>query len=1061
MSDEDEEGSDISDQSDDSLSTKSSRVVTRRGRSVSRSRSRRRAGREDEEAGERDREDAISYASRNERGDRRRSESRRGSKRRTSSKKYGLDNIGPSGTSYSLWTSQKSIKRDHRRKFNRSLCGVLLGVSIVLVILGILGIIGIAVYLGVVQKIESPGKDVVSIDGAFRVVSEQFSLNLLNPLSPAYGEQKEKYEEKLENTFKNSYLQDAFVKVVIDGFSSGSIKVFFKVLLDKSKLPGVTKEDPVVATRDVMLQEVMSLDDSQFQDITIDIDSIVFSLSEVQDVAKKYLEPEPYQGHEDTSQSASLWQNLGSLIIRNVSTFTLLCISAQSTARPAPALATSESATAYNQNIERVDDTAGAGVAFNSYDGATPLNANGWTLPRYPTNTRFDQGHQNNLLSSRKFANVVTPQTPVIISQNNNRNFAPANSFAQNFASRLSPKSPSYPPVHVPSSKSDVGASGKSLMSEYLKPPPPPRKSAPPLNLEKLFMKQQSPPTMLESPSMNNARLLTSTPLPQIQNRKMEVNTEYTDKYNGFWNMLHKPDKGRLEPIKAKNLNSYQPRVSSKADRILSMQGELEHLLKLESEQNSRGPSLYEQIQSLDDEEIQQLADQLVPILDNQNDNSYSQSSSSWIGNSNQRKDPVSINNFGTSGFKTVKSNNNIIQGSSTSPRPTTVVDIHVPKGQETGFFGVGSSLTFSDDGAPLQRVGNTNSLMNRVPSLQSDQLIQSPGPLGSDPNIVYPQQIRAGTEMLQGPQGPLVSSPRPLSLSVPQTPLAPQVPHPEGAGGISRLGLGPRQHLPSLSPSHQNSVTSQRTKSKPPSNRRVGGNNVINSLLPAAIGLSGSTASAGISPIGIFSNLLNAYATIDSKHDLTGKLINSAASWFQNPETGEVRTSESVEITTQSTSTPVTESHSPVIEKLFGDQTTTTSPLATTTTAPLQTRRPLTNISVRVHDKIPLRNKAKNPYQSVFDKIRAAANSKESQYDVVTTNDFELSELPVKSNLFHEGPLRPKPPSEDIIQVSPSPQDYDNTGVDLQYGVSNPHWYSNEVQVSTQLVHRQVSENK
>merc|ERR1719150_2134263 len=125
-------------------------------------------------------------------------------------------------------------------------------------------------------------------------------------------------------------------------------------------------------------------------------------------------------------------------------------------------------------------------------------------------------------------------------------------------------------------------------------------------------------------------------------------------------------------------------------------------------------------------------------------------------------------------------------------------------------------------------------------------------------------------------------------------------------------------------------------------------------------------------------------------------------------------------------------------------------SPSATATTAPLQTRRPLTNISVRVHDKIPLRNKAKNPYQSVFDKIRAAANSKESQYDVVTTNDFELSELPVKSNLFHTGPLRPKPPSEDIIQVSPSPQDYDNTDLDLQFGVSNPHWYSNDVQAST-----------
>ena len=52
------------------------------------------------------------------------------------------------GHSGSSSTNTVSLKREHKRKFNRSLCGVLLGISIVLVILGILGIIGIAVYLG-------------------------------------------------------------------------------------------------------------------------------------------------------------------------------------------------------------------------------------------------------------------------------------------------------------------------------------------------------------------------------------------------------------------------------------------------------------------------------------------------------------------------------------------------------------------------------------------------------------------------------------------------------------------------------------------------------------------------------------------------------------------------------------------------------------------------------------------------------------------------------------------------------------------------------------------------
>ena len=56
--------------------------------------------------------------------------------------------MGGHHTTYSLWSAQNSLKREHKRKFNRSLCGVLLAFSIVLVILGILGIIGIAVYLG-------------------------------------------------------------------------------------------------------------------------------------------------------------------------------------------------------------------------------------------------------------------------------------------------------------------------------------------------------------------------------------------------------------------------------------------------------------------------------------------------------------------------------------------------------------------------------------------------------------------------------------------------------------------------------------------------------------------------------------------------------------------------------------------------------------------------------------------------------------------------------------------------------------------------------------------------
>ena len=226
-------------------------------------------------------------------------------------------------------------------------------------------------------------------------------------------------------------------------------------------------------------------------------------------------------------------------------------------------------------------------------------------------------------------------------------------------------------------------------------------------------------------------------------------------------------------------------------------------------------------------------------------------------------------------------------------------------------------------------------------------------------------------------------------------------------------------------------------------SNRRAGGqqqSDIIGNILPAAIGLS---SSAGISPIGIFSNLLNAYATIDSKHDLTGKLINSAASWLQ-PPTAEVRTTDVVTASTTPDDGSLSSSSSTTVRSVKRKEETTTA----------RSERPVTNVSVRVNEE---KKKNKNQYQSIFDKIRAAAQSQESEYDIVTNYDTDLP--PVKSNLFSEGPLRPKPPSEEIIQVSPAPHDYNKEEPAVQFGVSNPQWYSNEIQVT--LFFRHDSESR
>lgn len=540
--------------------------------------------------------------------------------------------------------------------------------------------------------------------------------------------------------------------------------------------------------------------------------------------------------------------------------------------------------------------------------------------------------------------------------------------------------------------------------------------------------------------------------------------------------MLHKPERKQNSPMPSQQF--HQRKSSAKDESITSMQQELEHLLMLESQHNNGGANLYDQIQMMDDDEIKQLADKMAHILEPQNNNQNNQPSMNpWRTKPSRNQDPVSVNNFGSSGLKKVVSgNNDVIRGSTTTRRPTTVVDFTVPKGQSTGFFGVGSSLSFGGGGggqnivqSPQMRsqaqASNTNSIVNSVGSLNSDQLIQNSVPMGSDPNIVYPSQIRAGTQMMQGPQGPIVSSPRPLSLAVPQTPLAPQLPNPGGykefpdqfpgsRGSGAQFSSGQRQSSVSSTrrpPGTLRLVTGgasggqlrqkqtfQQTRGEtqqsvrrtgapsPGASERQGQADIIGNILPAAMGLSGS---AGISPIGIFSNLLNAYATIDSKHDLTGKIINSAASWL-TPEAAESRTTDVGDPTT----TPTSTTSSP--PSTLSSKKTTTS----------RREKPITNISVRVNQD----QKDESQYQSIFDKIRAAANSKESEYDIVT--NYETNLPPMKSNIFAEGPLRPKPPSEEIIQVSPAPHDYsyDKDEPPLQYAVGNPNWYSNEIQAST-----------
>ena len=185
----------------------------------------------------------------------------------------------------------------------------------------------------------------------------------------------------------------------------------------------------------------------------------------------------------------------------------------------------------------------------------------------------------------------------------------------------------------------------------------------------------------------------------------------------------------------------------------------------------------------------------------------------------------------------------------------------------------------------------------------------------------------------------------------------------------------------------------------------------VAGAAIPAAAALG--AISSSLTPVSIFSNLLNAYATLDSKHDITSKLVESASSWLTSD-------GQQVQASSDFGSTP---------------QISTTSP-------------------------ITLNNKINQP--STENQITEKASERSST--TTTTEDYNENDPykaivvesdgslpPIRSNVGFGRPLRPKPPSDGVFRVTPSPnyQSQSSNHKIIQtpkYGVNNPHYFTDNL---------------
>ena len=312
----------------------------------------------------------------------------------------------------------------------------------------------------------------------------------------------------------------------------------------------------------------------------------------MQDITKKYLDPEPYQAEPSGRPLGSLWQNLAQ----------------GSTARSAVAYTTERVQPSTAASWHGKDNSATARQEVPVQQEKGPTNANGWTLPRYPTQENYGQARNNLIYNPPAFANMASERSPLVISQSPGLNAAsgmydtgfnqakpvtsdmnPALSY-----NRLDPIFDNVDQQSFPSSNQanqfETRMSGSDdLMSPYMEAPPPPaaqdnvfsEENTIATDLQRLFNQRK-----MDIFSSDSFRPLPASDSPPSRpqtfgngptNRRND-NTLGVKQAAGFWNSI--PQRTQTTSTEAGLAN-----LQNEIDRLMAI--ESQNNIKVKDETNS------------------------------------------------------------------------------------------------------------------------------------------------------------------------------------------------------------------------------------------------------------------------------------------------------------------------------------------------------------------------------------------------------------------------------------------------------------------------------------------
>ncbi|XP_014208050.1 uncharacterized protein LOC106639117 [Copidosoma floridanum] len=165
----------------------------------------------------------------------------------------------------------------HTSKMNRAsstwkVGSAMLIIIAMLVLIAVFAIAGLALWMGALRT--DTKSAIVGFVGSFRVTrGEKFNPMLKLNTSMVFREKEQKYRNIFELLFRRSLLGPSYKQTIIDKFENNTLKVFFRLYLDRRKIPrSITNvEDTIV---DIIAKETYSVA-SLFKDMELDLTSII------------------------------------------------------------------------------------------------------------------------------------------------------------------------------------------------------------------------------------------------------------------------------------------------------------------------------------------------------------------------------------------------------------------------------------------------------------------------------------------------------------------------------------------------------------------------------------------------------------------------------------------------------------------------------------------------------------------------------------------------------------------------------------------------------------------